>query len=290
MNELLQIRQEIPEGYVLSFDNPYASAFASDLTPTTKYMAVTYYFRSNKGTLLDDALIGKLDFDCTPAIPLVAAPLVAAISGLFFALHFVQDISARRKLATLADRIKTTRAKLTSEASYVIQAMSSTLFPEGKTLVTKMPPKYNGDIHGILGVRTWRLISDSKGKVLLLSLFRDSPWDSPVFIADKKPEAKNASGVYSNVLRGKQVDNTCFAAIDVKKDLAVGLIENRGKVVEHADGTLRGQYGRIVFLAIHESHKDIAVTLSLQYRVPVVISSGLLILEDYPIGRKEITI
>jgi hypothetical protein len=281
-SEVLQLLQVIPDNGTIQVYKPNPK---TDTPTDTSKIPVSYVFRSTDKSVLDGALSGKIDLSPYYALsPLIFLGLLLVVLGLW------QYYWPRKRLATLPDRIKIQGQKLTAETVKIIQTMSNNLFPKNLAHVTTIAPQFDKSIHGIIGIRTWRFVKNDTGNILLLSLYQKQSWDSPVFIADKTPELKNTSGIYSNVLIGQQQGNTSLAALEIKEKQITGLIENRGRAIEHDDGILRAQYAKIIFLAIHETDKDIAEALSLQYHVPVVISSGLLLLQDYPISRKEITV
>jgi hypothetical protein len=255
--ELKQFSSELPNDVNLRFDNTYSIASAKDITLQTKVFAVSCNFRSSQKTMLNSTLIGDLDFS-----PLYPLRVVFGGLGIFGILALWYHLLAKRKLVTMLDRIKKTKATLTKELVHIIEVMSLQLLPEGEMLISRVPPKYDGSVHGILGVREWRLVGDTNDNALLLSLVKETAWDSPIFLADKKPEAKNICGIYSRVLMGEKVGDTSYASIKVQRNIVTGLIENRGKVVEHADGILRSEYARMIFLAIHESNENVAKSIS----------------------------
>ena len=85
-------------------------------------------------------------------------------------------------------------------------------------------------VKGRIGIRSWGI---NKGK--LQSTSRDIIW-SKIMIADEIPSKNNDNGLYAY-----STDNF----INEQNNI-IGLVELRGKILEHEDGVLRGEWARIL--------------------------------------------
>jgi len=98
-------------------------------------------------------------------------------------------------------------------------------------------------VEGVVAFRTWN-VTDGK----LGSMATRSVWSSQM-IADRIPTASNTSGLYCVKLDPLGLMTT----VSYYLGEVCGLVELRGKVLEHADGVMRAEWARIICVFIQAS-------------------------------------
>ena len=113
----------------------------------------------------------------------------------------------------------------------------------------KTPVVLPDDIYGILGVRSWNV---KDGSQYLQSLFAGHEWTASVQKASKPTTLPGEHGFYAYRLSSR-LDMSYFhsslstSALFPNARIQVhGLVELRGRVIEHADGVIRGEWCRIL--------------------------------------------
>lgn len=268
VEEITQL--SIDEDWTFSLDYEYYSG-NNIILPNE--IPVKYFGQYSKhASLLGGKLKGVFGFGH------IALNIIYVLSLLAFGYCVFRGVQyGRQKLKGMKDKVAKIR-----QLEWCVS--SDRVMP---VIVTKAP-QFDNTITGMLGVREWGINNGT-----LLSPVKGNQWHSSILISHQKPEAKNLAGVYSNVLVGTKTKDTSgnaytFCQIKVKAGTIFGIIENRGVIIEHGDGILRSEYARILFLIINEANKNIAEKLSVRYEIPVVVTSGILLLDGWPIERKEI--
>jgi hypothetical protein len=113
----------------------------------------------------------------------------------------------------------------------------------------KIPVTLPEDIYGILGVRSWNVKDSSR---YLQSLFAGHEWTANIQRADKPTTLPGQHGFYAYRLTSR-LDMSFFystlstSALFPNSRIQVhGLVELRGRVIEHDDGVIRGEWCRIL--------------------------------------------
>ncbi|AKG53293.1 hypothetical protein DGWBC_0615 [Dehalogenimonas sp. WBC-2] len=117
------------------------------------------------------------------------------------------------------------------------------------------------ELSGIIAVRSWHLISGMH----IASTNRNSQYDSTCIWADQIPEPSNESGIYAC-----QLPNYNWITSSYESAIVIGIVELAGKIVEHKDGILRGEFCKILFSIAHPYH---ATRLSKIYGIPCVTAN-----------------
>ncbi len=121
---------------------------------------------------------------------------------------------------------------------------------------------------GLITIRGWGLIQ-SESKFLLRSLFVTHSWNSNIILSDKRPEINNDTGLYSYL-----PDN--FPYDDISPDRIYGIVECRGEIQIHGDGTIRSEWAKILTLFIHRSHRyETANDLQVNYSTMVIYTDNI---------------
>jgi len=116
--------------------------------------------------------------------------------------------------------------------------------------------------YGLVGLRNWRL--DDSG--LLLSTVTETRWEEPILTADIPPTEVNQSGIYA-YLPEVYLSKSLAWPISGWWAYLCGLVELRGTIVIHGDGTIRAEWCRILLLF---APNEIVDMLSQRYNVPIV--------------------
>ncbi|MFH0846699.1 MAG: hypothetical protein V1894_01390 [Chloroflexota bacterium] len=143
------------------------------------------------------------------------------------------------------------------------------------------------DIYGIMGLRSWNV---KDGKSCLQSLMVEHEWTQAVEKGEKPTTLPGQHGFYAYRLTGElnasdfRSTLTRSALFPTTRIQVHGLVELRGKVIEHAQGVVRGEWCRILcfFLPVPSNEppdmkRQVAEsgwlkTLLAKYRVPVYLT------------------
>lgn len=114
------------------------------------------------------------------------------------------------------------------------------------------------ELNGIVAVRGWHIVSGMH----IASTHRNVQYDSTQIWADQIPEPDNNSGIYACHLPSYDRIASFYDSAVV-----IGIVELAGKIVEHKDGILRGEFCRILSFIAHPEHAE---RLSKLYGIPCV--------------------
>jgi hypothetical protein len=113
----------------------------------------------------------------------------------------------------------------------------------------KIPVTLPEDIYGILGIRSWNVKDSSRH---LQSLFAGHEWTRAVQQAKRPTTLPGEHGFYAYKLTSR-LDISEFQSTLTRRALFPdariqihGLVELRGRVIEHTDGVIRGEWCRIL--------------------------------------------
>jgi len=125
-------------------------------------------------------------------------------------------------------------------------------------------------VEGMVAFRTWGIGSILDGKTgkrrwVLESTAMNTSWKSQM-IADKIPTADNNSGLYCVKLDPLGL---MTRAASYFGDVC-GLLELRGKVLEHTDGIVRAEWARIMCIFIQANEKAESIYIGLHQSYPTV--------------------
>jgi len=124
------------------------------------------------------------------------------------------------------------------------------LYKFGHSLVvTDIPVLWLSGVEGMVAFRTWD-VSESEDGLFLRSTSMGSVWESQM-IADKIPTAQNSSGLYCVKLDPLGLMTKASYYLDG----VCGLVELRGKVLEHTDSVVRAEWARIICVFIQPNAK-----------------------------------
>ncbi len=113
----------------------------------------------------------------------------------------------------------------------------------------KIPVTLPDDIYGILGLRSWSVKGGSK---YLHSLMVGHEWTRAIQKTEKPTTLPGRHGFYAYKLSPQLDINDFYSTLATSRlfpnarILVHGLVELRGRVIEHIDGVIRGEWCRIL--------------------------------------------
>lgn len=139
------------------------------------------------------------------------------------------------------------------------------LFKFRHGLVTTNVPNIDfSGVEGMIAFRTWNVNPMIDG-VFLRSTAMNTSWKS-VMIADKMPAEDNVGGLYCIKLDPLGLMTRAASYFGE----VCGLLELRGKVLEHTDGVVRAEWARIICVFIQASEKTESICRGLLQSYPTV--------------------
>ena len=121
----------------------------------------------------------------------------------------------------------------------------------------KIPIVLPDDIYGILGIRTWNVKDGSR---YLQSLFAGHEWTSTVQQAKKPTTLPGQHGFYAYRLTSRLDLSYFYSTLSTSplfpnsRIQVHGLVELRGRVIEHDDSVVRGEWCRILCFFLPVPH------------------------------------
>ena len=124
--------------------------------------------------------------------------------------------------------------------------------PMSRALATPLPPPIDRHwVKGLLAYRAWKM--EIRGCLSPAIMSTSDAWKNEVAFADCTPTVDNRSGLHATRL--ERWTNNSYG------DYISGIVDLYGKVIEHADGVLRGECARIQMLMIEIKDSNQAVTM-----------------------------
>ncbi len=131
-------------------------------------------------------------------------------------------------------------------------------------------PPLPHDIHGIIAQRHW---SYNYKSGYLDSVGMDYTWKSSI-----ETSASIHGNMYGGIHAYKINSLQTKRMVSLTSTYIGGLVELRGKVVEHSDSVLRAEWARILFLICPDA---LCIHLSKLYGVPVIKGNGIFLDQEW---------
>lgn len=141
----------------------------------------------------------------------------------------------------------------------------------------KTPITLPDDIYGILGLRSWNVNGEGK---YLHSLFADHEWTGTIQQAEKPTTLPGEHGFYAYRLSSRLSISDFYSTLFTSalfpgaRIQVHGLVELRGRVIEHIDGVIRGEWCRILCFFLPVPVPSAYSDRPVSYSSPGVLSSA----------------
>jgi hypothetical protein len=151
-----------------------------------------------------------------------------------------QLVSLKEEFGDMSSMATSMLATLDAQYQHLVDIIETSV-PFSRVLTSPLPPPINrSKVRGLIAYRAWN--THIKGRLSPCIVNNDLAWKGEVNFSDNVPTKSNTHGLHAT--RIEVYDHNSYG------EYITGLVDCYGTVVEHADGVLRAECARVLYIML----------------------------------------